>query len=320
MEQYLFTMIFKKYLIQLIAIGILFPGLFIVFNYIQDDFGLFRDPTLGKRIWYHEKTSKFLLSYRYIGENFDGVIVGSSVSANLNPNLLANYKLYNLSMTGGNISEIKWALDILFENNQLQYLVICLYPYMTKNSGRKGKQIQAKEYWGSLFSVLPVRILVEKIWCFIGVQGVFHESTSGFNDFNMFKKSINFKKVVLAKIKGEKINIHTDPVALQELSIIVKKAHHNGVKILAYFYPVYSGIFLRFNPDSWAEYKKSMENVFDTEDVLWDMNSKEYNYINNNIENYSDGHLSDQGAFLVLKSIGNKLNKVIGSSSSGTVE
>ncbi len=303
-------MTFKLYLRDVLIITLLLVSLFSFFNYWQDDFGLFGKGKEAKKIWFHEKTSKYLMSYNYIGNNFDGIIVGPSVSANMNPKLLPEYNMYNLSMNGGNISELKYPINKLFEKDTIRYMVICLHPYMTKNSGIKGDQIAPEEYWKSLFSDLPIRVFLEKVWFLVGVPDIFHDSTSGFSDDNIFKESFDFAAKIARK-KQLDIGIHIDPVAFAELGTIIKDAHGKGVKVFAYHYPVYVEIFNRYIPGVWEKYKSQIEDLFDNDDLLWDMNSSEYRIINGEMSNYSDGHLSDQGAALVLEEIGRQLRTVI---------
>ncbi len=303
-------MTFKLYLRNVFVVTLLLAGLFIFLNYWQDDFGLFEKKRTERRIWFHEKTTKYLMSYNYIGNNFDGILIGSSVSANMNPQLLPKYNIYNLSLNGGNISELKYLIDKLFTKDTIRYIVICLHPYMTKNSGLKSDQIAPVEYWKSLFSDLPVRVLLEKMWFMVGAQSVFHDSTSGFNDDNIFKGNFDFQAKVERKKKIE-IGIHIDPVAYKELGQVIDNAHGKGIKVLAYHYPVYTGIFNRYIPGVWEKYKIEIEKLFNSEDLIWDMNSAEYQIINSEIKNYSDGHLSDQGAALVLIDIERQLSNAM---------
>lgn len=301
----------KRYLQTTLFLILLLAGGFILFNYIQNDFGLFGNRASCK-IWYHEKTTKYLMAHNYIGINFDGLLIGSSVSANLNPAQLPQYKLYNLSMNGGNISELKFACDKVFEQNAIKYIVICLYPYLTKNSGCKGAQIDPYEYWGSLFSMLPVRVLLEKIWSLTGTQDTFHSSTAGYNDSNLFKENFDFA----AKVKKEQHHViqevDIDPVAYDELKEVISTAHQKDIIVFAYFTPIYTKIFHTYTvAGAWKRYQEKMINLFTQQDIVWDMNTDEYSYIHSRLDSYSDGHLSNKGAELVLSDIGRKFDEVI---------
>ena len=300
----------KKFLITSV---IIYLGLFfatVTINYYLDDFGLFRSHS-ERRIWAREKTSKYLMSYKYIPDNFDAVLVGSSVSANLDTRKITSYKMYNLSMNSGNITELKYPLEVLAESGKIKAVVFCLYDYTTKNSGVKGNQIDKKEYWGSLFSDIPFDVLKYKIKFKLLKRGfdVFHKSGNGFNNFNITKKNIRFSDVAESYMKDPREVLFIDPAAYEEFKLTVSLLKQNNIRIYGYFYPIYKEWFSVFERNGqWAEYKSKIMDVFEPEtDVVWDMNSEEYDYFTESEEFYSDGHLSDKGAEELIKVIDDQL-------------
>src|SRR5438105_1431990 len=74
-------------------------------GYALDCYGLFREAQ-GRKIAVHSNdgTSKYLLSQRYVPANFDGLLVGSSVSASWDVSAIDG-RVYNASVNGGNISD-----------------------------------------------------------------------------------------------------------------------------------------------------------------------------------------------------------------------
>lgn len=301
----------KKFLITSVMVYLVLFFATVITNYYLDDFGLFRSHS-ERRIWAREKTSKYLMSYKYIPENFDAVLVGSSVSANLDTRKITSYKMYNLSMNSGNITELKYPLEVLAESGKIKAVVFCLYDYTTKNSGVKGNQINKKEYWGSLFSDIPFDVLKYKIKFKLLKRGfdVFHKSSNGFNDFNITKKNIKFSDVVEKYMKDPREILFIDPDAYKEMKKTVSLLRKNNVRIYGYFYPIYREWFKVFEKNGqWAEYKSKIMDVFDSEtDVVWDMNSGEYDYFTKTEEFYSDGHLSDKGAVELIKVIDDQLS------------
>jgi hypothetical protein len=287
--------------------------LIISINLYFNFFGLFSSRSEA-RIWVDEKTSKYLLSFRYIPENFEGVLIGPSVSANLDTHKIEGYKIYNLSMAGANISEIKYAIDNVIKKGNIQYLVICLYPYLTKNSGLKGRQINEKEYWGSLYSLLPVRILAAiSLYKIMPGSDIFHASEWGYNDTNLKKKNIQFNRIIDGLKKKHPNKIVIDPLAYKELQQIIKMTKKKHVKILAYYFPIYyefSQIYKKSG--AWSYYQAEMNKLFGKDDLVWDMNTPEYDYITHNKKAYSDGHLSNFGADLVVSDITKKLHLIAG--------
>lgn len=296
----------KNFFVMTVFFCLLIFFTIVISNYVSDDFGLFRSHD-SRRIWTREKTSKYLMSFKYIPENFNAVLVGSSVSANLDTRKVTSYEMYNLSMNSGNITELKYPLEVLMKSGKIKAVVFCLYDYTTKDSGVKGNQLDKKEYFGSLFSDIPFDILKNKVKYKLLKRGydVFRSSSNGFNDFNMSKKCIKFTEVSKKYMENPRSKMIIDERAFEELNDLLIDLRQNDIKIYAYFYPIYKEWFEVFvNNGEWNNYKERIMTLFNREtDMIWDLNTAEYDYISKNPESYSDGHLSDKGAEEVLKVI-----------------
>ncbi|MDY0016268.1 MAG: hypothetical protein RBS89_00330 [Candidatus Delongbacteria bacterium] len=296
----------KKFFITSAFIYLVLFFATVTINYYLDDFGLFRSHS-ERRIWAREKTSKYLMSYKYIPDNFDAVLVGSSVSANLDTRKITSYKMYNLSMNSGNITELKYPLEVLAESGKIKAVVFCLYDYTTKNSGVKGNQIDKKEYWGSLFSDIPFDVLKYKIkFNYLNIMpDIFKSSENGFQNFNLTKTNIVFAEINKTYMSNPRKQISIDSTAFEEFGQIVDLLHRKNIKIYGYYYPIYKEWFKIFeNNGEWEKYKRKMSDVFDPErDIIFDLNDSLYNYISCSKESYTDGHLSDKGTEEVLKVI-----------------
>jgi len=296
----------KGFFIRVSSIFFMITFVIIAVNYYFDDFGLFRSHS-ERRIWAREKTSKYLMSYKYIPENFDAVLVGSSVSANMDTRKLTGYKVYNLSMNSGNITELKYPLDVLVESGKIKAVIFCLYDYTTKDSGVKGNQLSSKEYWGSLYSTIPFDVFKYKIklnYLKIGPD-IFKSSENGFQNFNLTKTNVVFTEINKIYMTNPRKKLPIDSVAYEELSQIVDSLHRKNIKIYGYFYPIYKEWFKVFESNGeWERYKRKMSDIFDPErDIIFDLNDSLYNYISDSKESYTDGHLSDKGTEEVLKII-----------------
>lgn len=300
----------KKFLLNTLFVFFVFTSIIISLNYYLDDFGLFRSHKI-RRVWRVEKTSKYLMSYKYIPENFNAVIVGSSVSVNMDPLPILKYKVYNLSMNSGNISELKYPLNNLIRSDSLDAIIFCLYDYTTKNSGIKGKQISSREYFGSLFSTLPFLILKSKLKFKLKPHlDVYKYSFNGFQDFNIEKRHLIFSEISEKYLENPRKDIIIDDTAYEEMRILIAEAHKKNIKIYGYFYPMYYKWFQIFKDNgNWETYKSKILRLFDLEnDIIWDMNDEEYDYLRKNTKTYTDGHLSYEGAVEVIKIINQKIN------------
>src|SRR5262249_7670763 len=141
----------KQFLFYL-AIGFLIvAALTVSVNAYVDIFALFR-PAQGRKIsiYGEERIAKYLHSFRYIPDDFDGVLLGSSVSDNMDVKGFDGYKLYNASIDGGNIVDLQPIVDNLYRKRDLNLTLICIHRYLTKDHDKKTDFMTPRQYWGAL--------------------------------------------------------------------------------------------------------------------------------------------------------------------------
>lgn len=277
---------------------------FVLYNLYQDDFGLFWS-TGPKRIWTLEKTSKYLMSFRYIPQNFDGLLIGPSFSdGSMDTRRLSGYRIYNLSMDSGNATELRPAALNAIERGHMRVIIICLSNYITQDSGMKGPQINSKEYWGSLFSWLPIDILDAKLKIRSGkIPDAFPDSEWGSGNITA-RRTAPWDEFALDQGMGSS-EVHLNDIAFGHLKDIIESAHAHNVRVIGYFFP--SNIwrirtYSRFG--DWAKYKARTNALFDpAKDVIWDMTSPAYEPFITDAGCYTDGHLSQVGADWVMTDV-----------------
>ena len=138
----------RRFLI--ITAGVTFLLCFIVIasNVYFDIFGLFRD-TQGRSlpVYHNERISKYLLSYHYIPENYDGILIGTSLSANVAVED-ARHFIYNASVMGSNIAELRPILQKCIDGG-IQRVIFCISPYMFKNAEAKEVDLNDKLFYAA---------------------------------------------------------------------------------------------------------------------------------------------------------------------------
>ncbi len=110
-----------------------------------------------------ERTAKYLFSFNYIPSNFDGLLIGSSISDNWDTSGMTLGRIYNASMSGANISEEALIAENVLVRGHLKNALFIIYPYMTESFGRKSAQMNPKEYWAPLGSLHLLRAYGEKL-------------------------------------------------------------------------------------------------------------------------------------------------------------
>jgi hypothetical protein len=296
-----------KFLKYFSVITILLIVGFVALNIYIDIYGLFLGRT-NRKVYVNERTSKYLLSYRYIPENYDAIIVGPSLSANLNPSYIRNYNAYNASVMGANISELKYLLDNVLERGNLKLVVICLDPYLTKDFGKKSASIDPKEYYGALgstnllktylmYAVRHYELLPNKYAKDIITQ-------NGWNNFGLEMKGLDANKIIAEKIEQRRYEAPKfDNRAYEELRGVIEKLKSKDVKIVAYFtpipYPLYS-----IGRKDYEFFEEHMKKLFSKEDIVINLNSEKYKTTTSDYSIFIDhGHLSASGQKFVLDEI-----------------
>src|SRR5262245_23525468 len=99
------TMSARRFVAVVLGAVLVVGGGVALANARADICGLFRD-TRGRRlpIYGSEHRGKYLLNTRYVPENFEAVLLGSSVTSNWNMAGLTAYAGYNESTDGGNVT------------------------------------------------------------------------------------------------------------------------------------------------------------------------------------------------------------------------
>ena len=306
-------MTFKKYFYGTIGVSLCIIISIIAFNIYMNEYGLFGNAK-GKsiKIWHDERTSKYLLSYNYIPANFEGILIGPSVSVNLNTKKINDFKIYNASLNGGNISELKYIADNIIQRGNLKFIIICLYPYMTKDHGRKTSSIDPREYWGSLGSKQALELYIDKLFRKLGFR---HDRYNdyGHNNYNLIAEKPNTEPQKAQLKTNDKANpqeiankvVTIDEIAYNELVQLVNAARRKGIKIFGFYYPYY---IEKYNETAFTSYKDKIDKIFTKQDFIWNMNSEEYINFRSDLSNYYDkGHLSWKGADYLIREINNKL-------------
>ena len=296
----------KKFLFRVSGISVLLIGVFVTFNYFQDVYGLFRPIKDRKlKVYANERTSKYLLSYNYIPDNFEGIIIGPSLSANLNTKSIDGYEIYNASIMGANISELRYLINNIVERGKLRFAIICLDPYLTKDHGKKSARIDPKEVYGALGSTNLIKTYLFKFIMESGLlPGKFPNNATnsyGFNNFNLGFKQGNPKEKIMEKVRLKSAeSTYIDPIAEKELKETLAYLRRNDVKIIAYFSPVPYQI-LAINRQNYGAYQDRMNRLLAREDVVLDLNDERYKVFTSDFDTYIDhGHLSEKGQGFVL--------------------
>jgi hypothetical protein len=283
---------------------------FVCINVMRDEYGLFWD-TQGKSysILHNDRYSKYLFSFNYIPQNFDAFLMGPSVSAEIDVRKLRGLKVYNISLGGGNVTELKYLAENIIQRGRLKAIIICLYPYMTKDHGCKTTYIHPQVYWGALGSRELLNFYVNKVLIHKGWR-----PRLAIDDYGYLRASRTGMGVTATKTSrtnpvganSEDLYV-VDEQAYRELDEIIQMARRRQIKIFGYYHPVWLGAF---DEQRFLTYKTKIDHLFGTDDMIWDMNTDDFIAFRGNPDNYNQtAHLTEKGADFVRQGIQDKLDQ-----------
>lgn len=308
----------KKFTLIWLLISLFFIVSIAALNFSRNEFGLFGNVKGEKiRIYDYERMSKYLLSFSYIPQNFDSVLFGASVSnLEMDMSKIDGMNIYNLSTNGANISELKYLVDNVIEKGNLKTILVCLDPYMTKNSGHKTSSINPRLYYSTLGSLFTLKYYSKKRRALANPStDPFRDSWNGlrYNKTDVAEKydsetEIN-KDIALANSEGYTINV--DPIAVKELDEVLTKARNKGIKVFAYYHPKPYKLFSSENyQKEYRKFQNEMSKLLIEDDIVFDMNTDDYRHITESFDSYSDGaHLSAKGAAKVISALNEKISE-----------
>jgi len=271
-------------------------------NWKVDLYGLFGK---GSRIVYSdERQGKYLLSRRYVPGNFDALLVGTSITDNWDTSKIDSLRMYNGSISGGNISEAKIVADNVLTRTKLKAIVFCVYPYLTQTHGRKAGGMDEREFWGAFGSLQLLRDYAEAVR--IERRG----KPRAFDEFGMNHLEFSESRRIWWEkggISPPNEDVTIDPVAYAEYGELVQKARSAGTEIFRVVPPINYQRWSQ-NRDAFTKYFVRMNDLFHADETLVDFNRPEFDPLRKERETFNDGaHLSQKGVSYVM----NILNQTI---------
>lgn len=293
----------RRWTVWALFLTLLVGGGVVGANVWLDPYGLFRD-TKGRPhyIWGSEHRAKFLLSRNYVPENFEGIVVGSSVSDNWRVQDLKSFRFYNESTDGGNITAQRIIGLRALERPGIVAAICVVHPYMTFQQGLVVADMTEAERWGalgslSLFSLYPhvlrTRLLGKApVWDEFGSEEVPAP----------FEMNDHLRAVMLPE--GE---IHVDPKALDEYRDLIGEFHRRGLFVTAVV-PPSSEEILAAKRAEMSRFVETMRSMFGPDDLFVDFTAQEYQGIRRAPDHFKDGvHLTSKGMLEVIRALNQRI-------------
>ena len=286
----------KKWLVLFSVILVSLTVSLVTANYFIDHYGLFRDVE-GKKLIPNDnfRLAKYLYSYNYIPVNYDGILIGPSASINLDTSKIVNRNVYNLSLDGANISEMKLVTDMVMSKGQLSLVVFTIHPYMIKDFGPKTPYMTPREYYGALGNVQ----LLKEYFHWAAARLDVYTNSYKVDENGVFDYEY---PTLMSKFQSspgpfdEKPLFKVDERALDEYKQLVHAARSHGAKLVVLIPPIYSEAYIPYK-DYYDNYFKLMSDLFLPHESIINFNLPLYSKYTDDVSNFQDAaHLSRKGA------------------------
>src|SRR5256885_35655 len=229
-----------RWLVVTVASALAVVAIAVGANVAVDIYGLFRDPSRRAiPVYGNERVAKYLQSRRYVQANFDGVIVGSSVSANWSVGTMNSARLFNESLNGGNIVEEQALLDQVLENGGTGFALLVVHPFLTESHESNSVTLTPRELWGALGSLNLFDAYKNALKIRLGREQQLFD-TAGSQDFGDGTKKLNAR---LQRLMLGASDFEIDPVALQSYRAVVAALHERRIAVGVVIPPTEGSLF-----------------------------------------------------------------------------
>jgi hypothetical protein len=294
----------RRWLTSTVLLTIAGAGLTVAANAGVDMWGLYRNPA-GRAlpVYGNERVAKYLLSTRYVQANFDGALIGSSISANWPVVRLTRARLYNESLNGGNIVEEKAIVERLLERGRTRGVMLVVHPYLTATHGWNNVVLGPRLAWGALGSENLFDAYRRWLKIRLGKDKLIFDA-AGVADFDDRAQKLNPHLEAIMKPGAD---FEIDPIARAAYRDVVLLLHAHHVPI-AFVVPPVSDAMRARKGDAFAKYSAEILRDRGPDDLVLDFTSDDLGAIGHDATNFTDGvHLRAAPAARLVATIDERL-------------
>jgi hypothetical protein len=290
---------------SLLAVVIL-AGAAVALNYRINALGVFGD-VRGKayRSYFEDdRETKYLFSFNYIPSNFDGVLVGSSISGNWDTGKIKAARTYNLSIKEATMTEQKIFVENILAHRKVRLALFCLYPRMVHTHGRKTAYMLPRDYWTALGSEQLLRGYRNMILARMGHRRPSFDEF-GVLDFSGLESNPGPWRAKYRTYHQSEIVI--DETAFAEYAALVKETRDSGARIVA-FVPPHDAE--SWNNPNYAAFLARMKTLFLPGELVVDFNDAKYEQFRENPSNFYDGvHIATKATNFLVSELNARLSE-----------
>jgi hypothetical protein len=276
-------------------------------NIWLDVYGIYRDTHRRHlKVYGDERVAKYLLSARYVPENFNALLIGSSVSGNWNmAEAVQGLRIYNESLLGGNIVEEKCLLDQALSRPGMQVIFLVVHPFLTYSHEFESVHLTPRLKLSALGSQSLLNAYVEMLKIRL------HLARQTYNEFGAvdYGKAKHELNATLKHMMRPDADFEVDPIALQVYLDVIQEIRAHHVRIVFVVPPV-SEDLLRVKRAAFEKYLGLIHLHVATGEELIDFTSGPYAGFRANEDHFIDGvHMESAAAAEVVSMLNSAMGE-----------
>ena len=222
----------RNWLLLTVSTIVAAVGIVVTTSYAADPFGVWHDPSGRKLVvYFDQKKAKFLMNMRYVPSNFDGLLIGSSVTANWDVPPIGDIRIYNESLSGANAADEEALVSQALAHRHYKLALVLLTPFVTHTHDIK-EAMDATKVTESLGSLA---VLENEAGLALASAHIhFRDSDLAPNGQITLHNSRNLHPVFY-----EPSHYEIDPIALNKYQALVQSLQASGAQVVYFVLPTY---------------------------------------------------------------------------------
>jgi hypothetical protein len=221
---------FRAWLYCTISLTMTVAAMFVFANTRADLFGLRGGDDI--RIHTLPRFSLYLMTYRFIPNNFDGLLIGNSLASSYDTSVIGSYKVFNAAMRASSMTEERALTEETLKRGHLKVVIIILNPTLTSTHFTRSVYMTPHDYWASFGSIQTLMTDCQVLREAIGRPGPITYDTYGRTKWPL-------KMLPPPVIPFSDHDFYRDPTEMNDLYSLLGELHAKGVKVYAMFSPIY---------------------------------------------------------------------------------
>lgn len=294
------TMSPRAWIVSVLGIVALLVGVNLFIAWRVDPFGILRDPR-GRALYNsrHERKAKYLLNFKYVPENFDGLVIGASASANWQLEGLSPYHFYNESMLGADGTEERKLVEKALETGHFKVALVGISRGVTDRHDLQDglDEVNPHEAFGSIYSYA---MMLDRLH-----DTLLHRKSDFYPD-----GSWQFPQHTLELPKGAYKRTPIDARAAEDYRILVNELIAHGVRII-YVVSPHFGLDLDGSRQILDEYTRNFLATMPPAPVI-NFNDDQYAAIRADPNNMIDeDHLATPGVPIYSRLVMQRMQEIL---------